>query len=476
MRFGNREYRIALIIITIVSALPVLMHIINGMNSRMLSDDYCFSANALDRGLPGTLNYYYYNWQGTFSSTAVQSVIAFAGIRMVQLLPALLIIGWWLGLIYLIWQLCVLLNFQAPRLSAVALATLILYAILEGTPTVFQSIYWTSGSVTYAVPMVLFTLWGGVLLQISRTTMPPLAVGIAAVVAGLCAGLMAGFSPIFAVFEIGLLGLLLLATWFRRPNRFWMVNSLLVAALIGATVGAVIMIVAPGNTVRQTLYEKPSGLLALIGINLAGTASYIGIDLSAFSLIPNLVLLVVGGWLVSRGLIGNSSVYARIKHSSRKWLLGALGVAFLLLFGIFLPTSYNISGFPPGRALIIPHVVIVGLVLTWGSVMAVSLRKTASDTGRVSMIAVIAIVALLLIGPVVAAGKSLTLSPKLQTFAAEWDARDATIRQAESVKNESVTVPPFSVDLADYVNVGAVEGGVVTCLEDYYHIQTLVVQ
>src|SRR5258706_9198209 len=101
MRFGNREYRITLIIISVVSALPILMHIINGMNSRMLSDDYCFAAKVQGKGLTYTMNYYYYNWTGTFSSTAVQSVIAFTGIGLVQWLPLILIICWWLSLIYL---------------------------------------------------------------------------------------------------------------------------------------------------------------------------------------------------------------------------------------------------------------------------------------------------------------------------------------------------------------------------------------
>ncbi|MBA3872867.1 MAG: hypothetical protein H0X30_27365 [Anaerolineae bacterium] len=476
MRFGNREYRIALIVITVVLALPILMHVINGVNSRMLADDYCFATNAIDRGLVGTMNFYYYNWQGTFSSTALQSVIALSGGGLVSWLPVLLIIGWWAGLIYLMWQLCALLGFQEIRLSAVALATLLLYGILEGTPTVFQSIYWTSGSVTYAVPMVLFTLWCGILLQIARATLPVYVVGVAAVVAGLFAGLMAGFSPIFAVFEIGILGLLLLAIWFRHPTHFGATATLLIMALIGAGIGTIIMVAAPGNSVRQSLFKKPDGLLALTGVNIMMTASYIGIDLSAFSLVPNLVLLVVGGWLIGRGMTGNSSIYARVKRSPRKWLFGALGIAFILLFAIFLPTSYNVSGFPPGRALIIPHFVTAVLVLTWGGVMALSLRKTAAGTGQVSKVMVIAIVALLLLGPVLAAGKSLALSPKLQTFAAEWDARDASLRQARNGSVTSVTVPQFSVDLADYVNVGAVGGEIIGCVESYYHIPTLIVQ
>ncbi len=475
MRFGNREYRITLIVITVVLALPLFMHIVNGVSSRMLADDYCFAANVQGKGFTGAMNYYFYNWQGTFSSTAVQSAVALSGGWLVPWMPALLVIGWWVGLFLLMWQLCGLLRFQLPRLSALALATLILYTILQGTPTVFQSIYWISGSVTYAVPMVLLTIGCAGLLYITRKTLSSIWIVVAFVVTGLCAMLLAGFSPIFAVFEIGLFGLMLLYVGFNRPKWLRPAGILLIAILIGAGIGTVIMVAAPGNSVRQSLYHKPEGLLALVGVNVVSTASYIGIDLSAFSLVPHLVLLVVGGWIISQGIVGNSDLYIRVKRSPRKWLATALAVALILLFGIFLPTSYNISGFPPGRALIIPHVVMVGLVLAWGGVIALSLKKNSSETGKTSSVLLFVMAILLVIGPLLSTGKSVALVPKLQTFAAEWDARDALIRQTKNESGE-VSVPPFSVDLADYVNVGTVEGEFVGCLQDYYHIQQLVVQ
>ncbi len=475
MRFGNREYRIALIVITVVLALPILMHVVNGMNSRMLADDYCFAANAQGRGFAGTMTYYFYNWQGTFSSTAVQSAIALAGGHLVQLVPLLLIVGWWVGLSYLIWQLCVLLGFQSPRLSALALATLTLYAILEGTPSVYQSIYWISGSVTYTVPMVLFTLLAGFLLQISRITISLVFAIVVALIAGLCAGLLAGFSPIFAVFELGLTALLLLGLWFRRPMQLRVATIILGGVLAGGSVGTLIMIAAPGNAIRQTFFEKPPSLLGLVGINLLNSAYFIGIDLSAFSLLPALILLVIGGWIIGKGVGGNSPIYLPVKRSPRKWLLIALGVGLLMFFGIFLPTSYNISGFPPGRALIIPHVVMVALALTWGGIMALSTKRSAGGNGRISVVMVVAMVVLLLIGAVLSVGKLAALSPQLQTFAREWDARDALIRQTKNGSGE-VSVPPFTVDLADYAYVATAEGEFVTCLQNYYHIQRLVVQ
>jgi hypothetical protein len=476
MRFGNREYRITLVIITVVLALPIMMHVVNGLNSRMLADDYCFAANVQSKGFTGATQYYYYNWQGTFSSTAVQSGIALMGSSWIRWLPVILIIGWWIGLIYLAWQVCEILNFNESRLSAVVLATLILYAILEGAPTVFQSIYWTSGSVTYAVPMVLFTLWSGLLLHAVRRTMSLYVLGTGAVIAAITAGLLAGFSPIFAVFELGVLALMLLTVWLLRPNHFRSAAILVILSLIGAAIGMFVMVAAPGNSVRQSLFDKPPTLLALIGINLTNSGFFVGMDLYQVSLLPHLVVLVIGGWLIASGVQSNSSLHMQVKRAPRIWLLMTLCVALLLLFGLFLPTSYNISQFPPGRALIIPHVVMVALTLTWGGIMALGLKKYTKDTSRISIVTVSMISILLITGPLLAAGKSAALSSKLQTFSTEWDARDSLIQKAKGKDKEAVSVSAFTVDLAKYAYLDTSDDSFVSCLQDYYHVQNIVVQ
>ncbi len=476
MRLGNREYRIVLLVITVVFALPLVMHIINGFNARMLADDYCFSADALIRGLPGAMDYYYYNWQGIFSATAAQGIVGILGGWVNPLLPALLIVVWWLGLVYVFWQLCGLLNFRQVGLSAVALSTVVLYAILEGTPNVYQSIYWTSGSMTYGLPITLFTFWCGILLQISRTQLSTVKAVVVGIVAGVTGGLLAGFSPIFAAFALQVVVFALIAVWVRKAEQKWALTTLLGLALIGMLVGAVIIIAAPGNAVRQALFEKPAGLLALLGVNLTGTAAFISIDLSTFSLVPHLVLLVVGGWLVSSGFAETSTAYNRIKRNSRKWMWGVVALALVLMFGIFIPTSYNISGFPPGRALLIPHVVMVAVVLTWGAIFGISLKKSIS-VNWISRFMMVIMVTLMVVGPLRATLKSLEISPNLQTFAAEWDARDASLRAAAANGNMTISVPKFSIDLANYVNVGEAEGSEFgNCLNRYYDLEHVTIE
>lgn len=277
MKFGNREYRITLVLITVVLAIPLIFHAINGFNSRMLADDYCFAANVMERGFSGSMAYYFYNWQGTFSSTATQSALALGGAELIRWLPATIIVVWWAAMNYLISQLAMMLKFQLPRLTALALATMLVYALVEGSPTIFQSFYWTSGSVTYAVPMVLFTLVGAVLLRLARANYSlPVTISIA-FIAGGASAFLAGFSPIFAVFELGFLALSLVGVWLWRPKQLRVVSILLIACFIGAAIGMAVMVAAPGNSVRQSYFPKPPSLFGLMGINFTNTTFYVGI-------------------------------------------------------------------------------------------------------------------------------------------------------------------------------------------------------
>ncbi len=473
----NRDYQFLLLGITLVLALPLLAHMINGLNVRMVSDDYCFASFTKERGWQGTMSYLYTSWQGTFSATAVLGVVDWTVSTFLQILPAIMIVGWWLALIYLIGQLGKLAGSKASRSGIVALATLIMYALVEGTPSVYQSIYWVTGSVTYTLPMVLFTLLSAAMIQVCRQQFSASNVGALAVVLGIGSGLAAGFSPIFAVYELGVITLILLAIWYTRPPQLRTTTVIWGAAFIGAMVGTIILVAAPGNAVRQAEFHKPSGIMQLISLNIAATASYIAVDLSHFSVIPNLVVLVLGGWLVSREFIFTGPYYARVNRHSRKWLAICLALALLLLFGIFLPTTYNISGFPPGRALIIPHFVLVSLILASGSIMATTIQKpTASGVVRkLSPITIVMVVGVLIVGPLLATSKTLSTIPKLNQFSGEWDQRNTAIRNAIMNGQSALTVKPFTVDLADYMNEPITEGYILDCAKSFYSLKDITV-
>src|SRR5690606_6625987 len=87
-------------------------------------------------------------------------------------------------------------------LCATALAVTVLYGVLIGTANVFQSFYWTSGAITYTLPLVILTFLLGVIVSALRSEMQPKQLIPYAL---LCAGgvmLAGGFAPFYATFQV----------------------------------------------------------------------------------------------------------------------------------------------------------------------------------------------------------------------------------------------------------------------------------
>lgn len=66
-------------IVTAALLLPLLSHIYLGQYNRALADDFCFTEQAQNLGIIGTMDWWYNNWTGTYSSTFFQSITGLSG-------------------------------------------------------------------------------------------------------------------------------------------------------------------------------------------------------------------------------------------------------------------------------------------------------------------------------------------------------------------------------------------------------------
>jgi hypothetical protein len=137
-----------------------------------------------------------------------------------------------------------------PKMISLLLAEMIIVCTLATTPSVYQSLYWQTGVLTYVVPVVFATAFAGLLCTVAAADHEPhLAVIL---FGGFLAFIAAGFSESFAFLEVTSLSLaFLLSLTADQNNLLGKKNrTFLFAGLVGAISGAAAVFVAPGTNSR----------------------------------------------------------------------------------------------------------------------------------------------------------------------------------------------------------------------------------
>jgi hypothetical protein len=459
-------------IITAVLVLPLLSHIYLGQYNRAMADDFCFTARAQNLGIAGTLDWWYNNWTGTYSSTFFQSITGLSGLW--QFVPSVLMTLWLLAAVWAAYQFAQLVNLKRKGINAVLLGALIVYGANDGTANVFQSLYWTSGAITYTAPLIVLTFNIGVFLLALRkqsTALPYLAL-----IGGLCmwAG---GFSPLFAAFQASLFALALVVSFLFAPQHLRRTALILAGTGFAFAVTAfLILLIAPGNAIRRSRFDEPMSLTQVIGFTLYATVAFIPTSAGFLSPMALLTPLIIGGML---GLVeqplelnGRSFIYRhRWKYIGLAALLG-----FILIGACFFAGIFAISTLPPARAYIVPQLALVVTVTAIGYIAGMTLQRDfgSKPSDSLALFGTAGVIVVLFLGPINVATQTLSLVPDFRTFASEWETRDDTLRSAVEQGTTTVEITPFTVDLADYADILPVEDDThKACFTDYYNLQDL---
>jgi hypothetical protein len=462
-------FRLFLSIVIIVLLLPVLAHFVLGSYNRALADDFCFTADAWLRGLWGTLDWYYNNWTGTYSSTFFQSSI---GVMQVWRYMPLILVGlfsaacWWAA-----WQFAVTFRLAYRRYTAAALGFLLAFGAISGTANVFQSFYWTSGGVTYTSPMIVLIFHAGLLLAFLRQDAP--ARWWQYVVMAVLPLFSGGFAPLYAVFQVAAFGVTLALAWRCAPQeRRTRALRLLAVGWVFALIALLILLAAPGNVTRQAAFDDLLPLPQAILQTLTGTLSYIPTALVYLSPWSLIVPFFLAGLIAFSSHPLTASERYQANRRSLRWLGLAGLVGYILMAAAFFTALYSIGQLPPARAYIIPQAALVLLAMAWGYIMGLGLQKkyAPAQPGSLSPLVLAAALALLMLGVLPYTAEVFSLVPDFQVYAAEWDARD-TLLSTTDAQGAVITIQPFTVDLADYAWLPDQHE---SCIRDYYHQPTLV--
>lgn len=437
----------------------LVAHACVGYYTRYMADDYCSIGNYRASGLIWMQRDLYLGWSGRFSFTfAIGLAAFFGGTKIVPYLPALALIVWLAALTWLILQFRLAQGLLHPLYVAVALAGLIIFATLDDNKGgVYEALYWQTGMLTYIAPLICLTVYAGYLKRVyerrAAQKFPASRVYTAwtIFVSGGLAFIAGGFSETYVALQTCLLLVAILAcrTSANKTLR-WALQPLLIAGIIASVAAAVVILLAPGNKVRQAFYPAHPAWLVIFKTSfehafnfIIGEHNYPGTRLvrAAALLLP----AVLAFQLPPRE--GASKTTASQQTNKRaKWLLLLSPVIALCLIAVcFAPAMYGMSIEPPPRALVTPQFVLICFAAMCGYTTGSALKHiyVSRSTNNSDLLngLFIAVSLALVFAPVAAARRTFARVPKARALAYAWDKEDKAIRAAKSRGETDLTVP-----------------------------------
>ncbi len=424
-----------------------------GANMRYSGDDYCYSAVLAEHGFWQTQTFTYLSvttYAGNrFSVNLVEAASNLVGPLANAVLPALILVLWIGGMALFLRELS--RGFGAPLhlLICFLAAGGVIFFVLHNTPNLSQSFYWSSGLITYPLPLMVNSYLAALVLnRIQSPAHLRLGSGLVLVFSFFAAG----FSETVAALQVGIYGLALASAWIacRRPaiknsndirpiRTVWLCS----AALLGTLIAMAVLALSPANHLRQSVLPHPPDLLGLVRMSLYNAYIFTRISISK------------GFWqlvLCTLFFLGLSCLFA-ISHPKKSTrpaasitgILACLAVGYIGVVCTMAPSVYAESSYPDLRVLIVPWWIFLietgGVSWLAGQMLAHWLQPNPGSASYnaifvTACLAVLAICAL----PLSASFSLYKQLPRYQRWAYFWDMRNAQIWQASRTNQGRVEV------------------------------------
>jgi hypothetical protein len=391
---------------------------------------------------------WYENWSGRFSFTFIVNLTQLVGPKLTPILPALALALWLLAVIFLIFRWQRWLQTTASIILGFALSGLVIFATLEGSPNVYQSLYWQTGMLTYTLPLILLTAYLGWLLFYADELPNKSQHSWAIPASGAATFVFGGFSETYVSVQTALLiALFILSTIMLQGKKRRQVNAFLGAGIVGSLLAMLVIVIAPGNLIRRGLMPPSPDPVELIKKSIYDVYifSVISFRRQPYVVALSIILPALAGFLTYQGISLNKPYRS---GDCARWLLPLVVIPVLtagLILAAILPSEYAISSYPDDRVLIMPvYFLFLGMTL-WGLSLGSRLRSAfVIQREWVLSIASLAfgfsVCALLVFGFVSA--RTLTdQAPIARQYAQAWDERDRALKEITEEQDEPIPVP-----------------------------------
>lgn len=437
-------------IIAATFALAVYMYI--GLFTRYISDDYCLLVD-LNSGNILTASWDKYLFSSNrFSNLFVLKFWELLGPNNIACVPALLTLLWTGGLFWLFNELNQLFDLKLKLPILLLLSELLVVFTFYTAPSLFQSVYWRPGQVTYFTPLVFFALlaaWMTRLIRLNRSTVMHVAAF------AFMAFFIGGLSETIGAFHIAILLLALAAVFFfdKSPRRKTAL-TLLTAILIGAFAALLAMFFSPANALRINPERPTPGLVELLSRSLGYALSFILSSLKTLRT-PSFFTALISAlasymWFIEKTLESGSSLPDGLQnHSLEKkphpqfWLALILIplIAYALIVSIVAPSAYGQS-YPVERVRFPAHFVLTAALMSLGICLGyyISQLKLPNFARGFAL----ALLVLSLLYPFWTSRQYIADIPHMREWSQYWDWRVTYIEELKSAGQTDLTIPALS--------------------------------
>ncbi|MEW5939153.1 MAG: DUF6056 family protein [Chloroflexota bacterium] len=429
----NKLFSATCIFFALTAALALGLYAYLASLMRPIGDDYCITARLIGYDPLFASLYKYWHTSPRFSNEFVAWFTDLFGPRGVAVFSVGCLVLWVIGLIWLLSESSRALRIQWNFWTGLLLAELIVLLSYYTSANLFQSVLWRPGAMTYLLPLVSFSFVFAMILRGARVANGGRASLLTITLLFFLAFFTGGLSETAGALHISILGLALVVNfiWNKGATRRASL-ALITAALAGALLAMVGMLITPANMIRQA---DPPSIFTVLQRAFTFGLQFLS-EAARLLKIPALFALGAGA------LIGYTSVThgGMDKPSARANVIALIVVpllTYLLIVASFAPSAYGQS-YPLERVRFPAHSLLVISLLLEGGLIGLLVARISLPRWITNL----AVLALLVAAfyPLWVTRNNLAFLPDFQTRAAQWDFRDARIRDLAASGEKEIVV------------------------------------
>ncbi len=478
----NDFFSVALVIAISAIAFALFTIVRMGFYTRYWADDFC-NANAYHMyGFWGAQKFEYTYWGGRFAYGFLSILVVSIGQSIVPYFPGILVFLLMIATWSVVNQLLKNQTFQPNWGIKLLLTLLFIFLVLFSIPNIGHDLYWQNGSFIYFLPVIFWLILTALLWHFTTlyNTFNNANKILISILIAFVAWFSSGFNEVAIVIQCTALGTALL--WeilTQKQKRISLKFQPVAIAFLATLIGLVIVVMAPGNMVRQANFLPHPGLWELIIKTTLYSTKFTAKWFSSYAVLIwpiSIISFTAGLFQRNEGTKRNPTSISVPRIPIGLYISISL---LLIIYISFIITTWVYKSDPPGRILIFQTSLLAAFLIFASFQGGIKIRQTFSIIlGKQYHLSIFFLILCLYFSFNVILVQSREAGAHLsdaQRFAHEWDKQNAEIlSQAASAKKiiyvdmnveNFMGLEHFRSDSTYYVNM---------CAAIYYDVEKII--